>query len=124
MLASVGTLESKTPNMPLYLNRCNFRLMSDTAGQHQEMARVNMLYKEFICCTLALIKSLFHLVACMVVVMLTVILPPPEHFWMMYKCTLQRQRLELSHLLMKHNGFCYRFAVGGGETISCTKFCR
>lgn len=47
MLTSTGTLESKTPNMPLYLNRCNFKLMSDTASQRQKTVKVNMLCKEF-----------------------------------------------------------------------------
>ena len=46
MLTSIGTSESKTPNMPLYFKRCNFKLMSDTASQHQETVKVNMLYKE------------------------------------------------------------------------------
>lgn len=62
--------------MPLYLNRCNFKLMLGTHSQHQGMVKVNVLYKEFsICCILALVKLLFPLVDYTTVVMLTVFFP-------------------------------------------------
>lgn len=61
--------------MALYLNRCDFKPMSGTDSQHQGMVKVNVLYKEFICCILAWVKLLFHLVDYTTGVMLTVIFP-------------------------------------------------